>query len=81
MNTDANPNLNTGSSFILDNDKLENAIQHLRKHYSNIDNLDSPALYSHFASKAELDQTLDAIQDSIDYLESLIFQEFMKYTS
>jgi hypothetical protein len=51
----------------MDNEKLEIAIQQLKNHYSNVDNI----LYDHH-SKESLIKELIEIEDSIRYLESLV---------
>lgn len=56
----------------MDKEKIEQAIQHLRSHYSNTDNHSS--IYDHFPP-GELAKELADIQESIDYLQSLIAVE------
>ena len=49
----------------MDKEQLEKVIQHLKRHYWNKCSDDSGSLES-------LDKELDAILDSINYLESLV---------
>ena len=53
----------------MDIEKLEAAISHLRSHYSNVDNLS--CIYDHYSPMA-LKIELQEIEDSIEYLESLL---------
>lgn len=51
----------------MNNEKLEQAIQHLREHFSNLDNV----LYDHY-TRESLEAELCSVMDSIQYLESLV---------
>jgi len=53
----------------MDKEKLENAINQLITHRNDVDNLD----YEHYSPEG-LKLELEKIQDSIDYLESLLYK-------